>query len=108
MLGQGTYCAERPCKADRYALRYSDVQESSSRGEEAQMLLCRVALGRCFKTKERMPDLRRPPCVEGHLHPCDHERCDSVIFEGSKKYREFVLFEGDQLFPEYLVKYRRL
>eukprot|EP00927_Polykrikos_kofoidii_P000445 TRINITY_DN10163_c0_g2_i1.p1 TRINITY_DN10163_c0_g2~~TRINITY_DN10163_c0_g2_i1.p1 ORF type:complete len:1003 (+),score=153.01 TRINITY_DN10163_c0_g2_i1:123-3011(+) len=111
MLGYGVYCAERPCKADRYALRYSDDPTSSSRGEVAQMFLCRVALGRVFVTQERMTGLRRPPCIEGHVDQklrCDHLRCDSVVFAGSHKYREFVLFDKDQVFPEFLVEYTRL
>jgi len=108
MLGQGTYCAERPCKADRYALRYSDLQVSSSAGEEAQLFLCRAMLGRSFKTSTAIPGLRRPPCLAGHHGPCHHERFNSVVFEGSKKYREFVLYDGSQIFPEFLVRYRRL
>jgi len=110
MLGHGIYCAERPCKSDRYSLRSSSIPDSSSVGERSQMLLCRVALGQSYATDEPMRGLRRPPCVEGHLDglPCDHDRLDSVVWVKPKKYREFVVFDGSQIFPEFVVEYERV
>jgi len=110
MMGHGIYCAERPCKSDRYALRYSTDPTSKSSGERAQLLLCRVALGQPFVTEEHQRGIRRPPCLEGHVDSeikCDHPRFDSVVFQGWQKYREFVVFDGAQVFPEFLVEYVR-
>mmetsp|Transcript_95568 Transcript_95568/g.308277 ORF Transcript_95568/g.308277 Transcript_95568/m.308277 type:complete len:273 (-) Transcript_95568:225-1043(-) len=113
MLGRGIYCAERPCKSDRYALRYSASEEDTSVGERAQLFLCRAALGRPHVALDGNPglrELRRPPCVRGHSDEfkCDHERLDSVVFAKPRKYREFVLYDGDQVFPEFLVEYERV
>eukprot|EP00929_Paragymnodinium_shiwhaense_P043668 TRINITY_DN22439_c0_g1_i3.p1 TRINITY_DN22439_c0_g1~~TRINITY_DN22439_c0_g1_i3.p1 ORF type:complete len:739 (+),score=114.79 TRINITY_DN22439_c0_g1_i3:2117-4333(+) len=112
MLGRGLYFAERPCKSDRYALRYSADPASTSIGETAHIFLCRVALGRAYRTADsnKMRGLTRPPCVQGHddkTERCEHDRQDSVVFDKEGKYREFVVYNGDQIYPEFLVEYQR-
>ena len=67
--------------------------------EWRSMLLCRVVLGRVFMFNARWPDysphydpvLRRPPTTY-----------DSVVT--SEEHRRFLLYEGKQIYPEFVIK----
>ena len=56
-------------------------------------------------------NMRRPPCIEGHIHePCAHERYDSLIAVPdvlSARFREFIVFDRRQTYPEYYLEYKR-
>ena len=137
MYGAGIYFAEKSSKADAYAGR-PNGRENSSVGEIAKMVLARVTLGTSHHTQHSLYGLRRPPCEEGHFGPgveaevnskrkkrrrllpieldgtlCDHRRCDSVIagfrIDGrTKNYREFVVYDRNLCYPEFVVEYERI
>eukprot|EP00929_Paragymnodinium_shiwhaense_P038605 TRINITY_DN20387_c0_g1_i1.p1 TRINITY_DN20387_c0_g1~~TRINITY_DN20387_c0_g1_i1.p1 ORF type:complete len:517 (+),score=62.03 TRINITY_DN20387_c0_g1_i1:55-1605(+) len=132
MLGSGTYFADMASKADQYAGKYSEDDETV--GEEASMFISRVALGCPYITNMSLELLRRPPCIHGHFDPsllwnsdelrgtpwrekgvnfqtCEHPRYDSVISEHTidgnyKLYKEYVVY-GKQAYPEFCVTYVR-
>ena len=77
------------------------------------MFLCRVALGNPYVTLQSHINLRRPPCVNGHIDfapkpPCNHERCDSVLAASKKqdqhaqleRHREFITYIRDNCHRE--------
>eukprot|EP00928_Gymnodinium_smaydae_P003416 TRINITY_DN11228_c0_g1_i1.p1 TRINITY_DN11228_c0_g1~~TRINITY_DN11228_c0_g1_i1.p1 ORF type:complete len:860 (-),score=80.19 TRINITY_DN11228_c0_g1_i1:209-2788(-) len=93
MFGAGVYFAEAASKADEY---------TSNDDEELHvMLLCRVCCGCYLQTTDG----------DGHLdRHLDRSRYDSVLGDREAivgTYREFVIYDGDQSYPEYLVVYRR-
>ena len=136
MFGSGVYFADKCTKADAYAGRYSETD--SSVGEIASMYVSRVMLGSSYVSKQSLPKLRRPPCVHGHFDPrllgeelgegdipwaskfphtcfarCRHPLCSSVISDMTvnnvdKNYREFVVYDGDMAYPEFLITYQRV
>ncbi|CAK0912235.1 unnamed protein product [Prorocentrum cordatum] len=55
------------------------------------MLLCRATLGRHLYTAELQPDPRR---------------CEDACLRGT--FREFVVFDEDQVYPSYIVRYKRV
>ena len=73
------------------------------------MFLARVCLGRFFKATKPL-SLNRPPCV--HVcapgNTCRHKRYDSVVGDmAGKNAREFVIYDSNLGYPEYLIKYER-
>ncbi|KAK3577209.1 hypothetical protein CHS0354_030480 [Potamilus streckersoni] len=103
MFGKGVYCAESSTKADQYA----DDKQRRSDGEK-KMLLVRACLGEVYLESTSTAH-QRPPCRQ-----CKQDKCinhgtlyDSVVGEGSWNFREFVLYESMQVYPEYLITYRR-
>lgn len=54
--------------------------------------------------------LRRPPCCEGcDGDSCSHEnRHNSVVSEGAYIFREFVVYDSHQVYPEYVITYDRV
>jgi hypothetical protein len=77
------------------------------------MFLMRLLLGRIFVT-EQDKKYKQPPCSQCFRDDCidaRHERFDSVV--GVKQqtgglFREFVVYDRDQCYPEYLITYTRL
>jgi hypothetical protein len=78
-----------------------------------------VVLGHPFVTQKRHTKIRRPPTVKGEFDswpPSTDPRCDSLLattadqFPSSflKKFREFVVYEHSQCYPEYLIEYERV
>jgi serine/threonine protein kinase len=109
LFGAGCYFAENSSKSDEYV----------PPGSKQYMFLCRVVLGAPFVTQKTHANLRRPPCVQGHLDPqwppCGHDRCDSLMATTKamdprswlQKFREFVVYDHSQCYPEYLIEYER-
>ena len=96
LYGRGLYFAECCSKSDEYT-------EPNNEGLRA-LLLCRVACGIVKYTDTSRPsawNLVRA-CTEGEYHSVlgDRERC-------RKTFREFVVYDSDQAYPEYIVWYRR-
>lgn len=101
LYGAGTYLSDSCTKADEYA-------REEPEGEDAGLcclLLCRVMGGNVLYTDEREPDgavlarevLEGPyDCVLG-----DREKCRGT-------FKEIVVYESSQAYPEFLVYYRRL
>eukprot|EP01061_Rhynchopus_euleeides_P046034 TRINITY_DN8584_c0_g1_i2.p5 TRINITY_DN8584_c0_g1~~TRINITY_DN8584_c0_g1_i2.p5 ORF type:complete len:107 (+),score=23.50 TRINITY_DN8584_c0_g1_i2:41-322(+) len=75
------------------------------------LLVCRVLLGTpsVQTSTATLRTLRRPPCVKGHRPcPAGHRMADSVIAEVPHKPREFVVFDRTSVFPEYVLRVRRV
>lgn len=98
LYGRGIYTAENCSKADEY-----------SRADPASglftMLLCRVTLGKLLHTAEVTPDPRRceDACLRGDYHAVlgDRKACHGT-------FREFCVFDEDQVYANYIVYYRRV
>mmetsp|Transcript_2037 Transcript_2037/g.5968 ORF Transcript_2037/g.5968 Transcript_2037/m.5968 type:complete len:640 (-) Transcript_2037:39-1958(-) len=98
LYGPGTYFAESCTKADEYA------KPTQHDPEVFTMLLCRIVAGRVKYTDEDTPDTEK--LVESVLHgPYDLVLGDREKCRGT--YKEFVVFAGDQAYPEFVVEYRR-
>ncbi|XP_005112055.1 uncharacterized protein LOC101851461 [Aplysia californica] len=113
MLGRATYFAENPTKSDQYA----DVKGSRSPvGTKLKMILARVLLGDTFlcgkdfvTNAKRGPTLVRPPCKACFKTLCrcrNKKHFDSVMGQGWL-FREFVIYDGDVCYPEYIITYVR-
>jgi len=95
LYGRGIYLAEACSKSDEY------TQESDG---ERYLLLCRSTLGRINYNDDSRPDVTEleDSCLKGRHHCVlgDREKIRGT-------YREFIVFDDDQVYPEYIVKYRR-
>jgi len=95
LYGKGIYLAECASKADEYA-------EPDEEGF-CYMLLCRTTLGRVLECVDKSP---RPDILEvckasGYNSLCG-DRWTAV-----HTFREFVLFEPNQVYPAFILRYRR-
>jgi hypothetical protein len=105
LFGAAVYFAENASKSGEYA-----VEDPATK--TAFMFLSRVALGRPHMRPagQHLNNQRRPPCLQsGHMN-CTHERADSVICVGSARfgYREFMVYDRSQAYPELLIEFRRV
>ncbi|CAE7372799.1 unnamed protein product [Symbiodinium natans] len=99
MFGRGLYFAESCMKSDEYTK--ADDRSWSP------LILCRVTCGRLFHC-----DWKRPSDHKEQLE----EKCRSgdyhcVLGDREKvrgTYREFIVFDNDQVYPEYIVWYSRV
>lgn len=96
LYGPGTYFAESITKADEYAKADDDDVHT--------VLLNRVVGGRVRYTDESSPDpvSLTEDVLHGEYHCVlgDREKCRGT-------YKEFVVFASDQVYPEFIVTYRR-
>lgn len=98
MFGAGLYFAESSLKADEYA-------QADDRGLCA-MLLSRVVLGAVNYVDDLDPSTRAKELQES----CMSGTYDSIIGDREKvrkTFREFVVFDSHQVYPEYIISYRR-
>eukprot|EP00931_Biecheleriopsis_adriatica_P055973 TRINITY_DN33180_c0_g1_i1.p1 TRINITY_DN33180_c0_g1~~TRINITY_DN33180_c0_g1_i1.p1 ORF type:complete len:630 (+),score=113.82 TRINITY_DN33180_c0_g1_i1:115-2004(+) len=98
MYGRGAYFGENCTKADEYA---TDEPGGYYDGVFA-MLLCRVCLGKYYLTLERDTEAGEK-IASGNF--------DSTVGDRRKKadtFREFVLYDRDAVYPEYIVLYTRV
>lgn len=95
LYGRGAYLAESITKADEYA---KDEKSCFT------VMLCRVLGGRVKYTDERTPDPEKltEACVQG---PYDCILGDRK--KVSKTYREFIVFDTENIYPEYTIEYQR-
>lgn len=96
LYGKGLYFAESITKADEYA-------KPNEEGLYA-VLICRVLGGKVRYTDEVNPD------PEELVHSCIEGPYDSVCGDREKTrgtYREFVLFDSEDVYVEYVIEYRR-
>jgi len=96
LYGKGLYFAESITKADEYA-------KPNSGGNYA-VLLCRVMGGNVRYTAEVTPD------PEDLVYSCIEGPYDSVCGDREKTrgtYREFVLFDSEDVYVEYVIEYQR-
>jgi hypothetical protein len=88
LYGTGIYFAEQACKSNQYA---------SDTGTKV-MLYCRVLLGNAHIVTRRSPGSQkftRPP-----------NRRDSCIANPTGGHREFIVYERQLAYPEYLIEYQ--
>ena len=90
LYGRGLYFAESCQKADQYADPFYE-----RRNNNLMMFLVRVAPGKM----EVWDDRRR-------LRPCGWQ--DSYVAGLDKKFREFIITDETQCFPEYVIIYKRV
>jgi hypothetical protein len=98
MYGDGVYLAESSTKADEYA---RDEPGGYYEGVFA-MVLCRVCLGRFYYTQDRDQNAADMCRLGGY---------DSTLGDRLTKartFREFVVYDADQVYPEYIVVYERV
>lgn len=132
LFGNGTYLAEDVAKNDQYCT-YDECHGAhpelhrilfdgpgiKHHGNLLYVFFCRVVLGCRVRTADGRTDLDRPGAsvwssekrelasVHGSSTPLLHH---SLLVEtGGKvaRFREFVVFHGDRLYPEYLCAYKR-
>lgn len=95
LYGRGTYLAESCTKADEYAREEDGV---------FTMLCCRVLGGRVRYCDERTPD------AEALMADCTEGMYDCILgdrIKTSGTYREFVVFDTENVYPEYIITYTR-
>ena len=108
--GDGVYFASTACKSHQYTCPKGKCKVACRCKGERTLIIARVALGDTYKTRERMPNCRRPP-VRPNSYGVTY---DSVAVEpgpimrhhsGQQIHQEFVIFERDQAYPSYVVQY---
>lgn len=95
LYGRGCYLAESITKADEYSKEESGV---------FTVLLCRVLGGSVRYCDDPQPNAEELTfdCVQG---PCDCIMGDRKKVSGT--YREIVVFDTENVYPEYILTYRR-
>lgn len=134
LFGTGIYFAENSSKSDEYVVPGQDNVYPFFHSilyslllvililllllivrRYCYMFICRVCLGTPYRTGKPQQELRRPPCLLEDTTACAHPRFDSLIGLKSsdsqksflQKYREFIVYDRNQCYPEFLVTYRR-
>ncbi|XP_062615760.1 uncharacterized protein LOC134277439 isoform X1 [Saccostrea cucullata] len=105
LFGQGIYCGESSTKADQYT---DDKSHRQQKG--LQMLLVRLLIGNPFVSGQEQ-SYKHPPCSTCKTTTCvigEHCNYDSIIVEGRWLFREFVVYEPNQCYPEYIITYDRV
>lgn len=103
LYGTGVYFAERSSKGDEYA---GDDEEGVYQGLYA-MLLCRVTCGNMLYCD----DVRPSAALLAEQCTSDGALYHSVLGDREKArgtYREFIIYDKDQAYPEYVIIYRRV
>jgi hypothetical protein len=109
LYGSGVYFAERITKADEYSRRVDEdhviLPEGSRREKLYAVLLCRVACGhaKVVTTKDIDVESLRQDMLPSSYHSVLGDRV-SVL---GKPYREVVVNNEEQCFPEFLLVYSR-
>lgn len=109
LYGFGLYFAECITKADEYAhpVQEGDLLpiEPDAASTLYAVLLCRVIGGRTnlVDTDEIKPDKLRTDVFDGPFHSVFGDRVSTL----GKPYKEVVVYDKDQTFPEYLLVYSR-
>jgi len=104
LYGYGVYLAERSTKADEYA---EEIHGGLKSDEGCHtMLVCRVVGGLCrvVDTNEFDADDLRRDILDGPHHSVLGDR----VVKLGKPYREVVVHDNNQIFPEFILYYKRL
>ncbi|XP_061164307.1 uncharacterized protein LOC133173334 [Saccostrea echinata] len=105
LFGQGIYCGESSTKADQYTDDKTNRQQTN-----LKMLMVRLLIGNPFVSGKEHP-YKHPPCSSCKTTNClvgEHCHYDSIIVEGRWIFREFVVYEPNQCYPEYIITYDRV
>jgi len=98
MFGKGAYFAEASSKADEYAQRGAGIYAKSF-----AMLVCRVVCGEMFRMTKANNDALEAALASNLYDGVLGDREASV-----GTYREFVVFDGALIYPEYVVVYEHI
>ena len=74
------------------------------------ILVCRATLGRMLYTDEKMPNVGDLERHCGYKQAQGKGHYDSVLGDREKcsgTYREFIVYDDDFVYPDFIVKYRR-
>eukprot|EP00930_Biecheleria_cincta_P037796 TRINITY_DN25974_c0_g1_i1.p1 TRINITY_DN25974_c0_g1~~TRINITY_DN25974_c0_g1_i1.p1 ORF type:complete len:789 (+),score=72.08 TRINITY_DN25974_c0_g1_i1:113-2479(+) len=99
MYGKGIYLAESCTKADEYA---KDDETGGYYNGVFALVLCRVVMGKMYYTDKRDPE------AGGHTKNGTHDSTCGDRAASADTFREFVVYDADQVYPEFLVFYSRL
>ena len=131
--GEGSYLAEDAGKNDQYTKvdpQYDGSSELHKRlyahgarhqGMVFYILVCRVALGHQVRTKQAGRDavstdtgrrvfpisFRELDTVAGVSPPVHHHSLLADVMDVGARYREFIVFHSEYIYPEYLLAYQR-
>eukprot|EP00439_Symbiodinium_sp_Y106_P011072 s2229_g1.t1 len=104
LYGYGVYCADSSTKADEYA---EDIRGGLPSDEGCHaMLVCRVVGGLC-----RIVDPLRQDVLDGPYHSVLGDRVvklKMLAAQEVKPFREIVVHDNNQIFPEFILYYKRL
>eukprot|EP00759_Apiculatamorpha_spiralis_P029870 PhF_6_TR31821/c0_g1_i1/m.47017 len=101
LFGAGVYFAMNSSKSDQYTTPWP---ESDPINGKYTLVMSRVVLGYAFPTNQGREKERRPPKIG-----MTEELYDSVIGQTDVvKYREFIVYDRTQAYPEYVVEYNRV
>ncbi|CAJ1353163.1 unnamed protein product, partial [Effrenium voratum] len=113
LYGKGAYFSPDACKANQYTCQ--EERDRPMKGDPSRLrhlLLCRVVLGEPCYPQGDLKAALRPPCrMLCEKAICDHFRTDSVVAAkgvanaGRQRHTEYVVYDGRQVYPEYLIKY---
>lgn len=101
LYGPGIYFGENSSKSDEYA----SSENSGIYQNLYAMLICRVTCGRMLYTDQLTPNTTEL------TQKCVNNEFNSVLGDREKArgtYREFIVFNNDQAYPEYVVIYRHI
>lgn len=97
LYGRGLYLSENSTKSDEYTKPLDNG--------DRHLILCRCVLGRAHYVDGKDPDPREceDSCVRGKFHSVlgDRRKCRGT-------FREFVIFDEEQVYPNYIITYRRV
>ena len=108
MYGEGVYFASASCKSHQYTCQMHS--QGCACAHERTLIISRVMLGDACHAKETLRQERRPPVRDSSLGVT----YDSVVvYPGPIRghhnqiqvHQEFVIFDRDQAFPCYVVRY---
>ncbi|EJD75737.1 tankyrase-2 [Loa loa] len=102
MFGAGIYFAEHSSKSNQYVFGMAGSGCSLHHDRSCyicarHLLLCRVTLGKCFVQSSCNKMAHSPP---GHHSVMGQPRV------GGLNYPEYVIYRGEQAYPEYVIVYR--
>jgi hypothetical protein len=132
LFGNGTYFAEDVAKNDQYCtvdarkgqfaeLHTELYNKTGARheGDVFYVFICRVVLGCRVRTQDGSTDLdksgrsiwssqnRELSIIDGSSPPVIHHSLLAEIGGRISRFREFIVFHGDRIYPEYLIAYKR-
>lgn len=133
LFGHGTYLAEDVAKNDQY-VTYDETHGKHKElhcmlfdktginhpGHILYVFFCRAVLGYCLRTKDGKTgmdagsrrsiwssDSKELAAIQGSSPPALHHSLLAETGQKIARYREFIVFHGRRLYPEYLVAYQR-
>ncbi|CAJ1399876.1 unnamed protein product [Effrenium voratum] len=97
LYGRGIYLAESCSKSDEYSTENSDGHRC--------ILLCRAALGNVLYNDDVAPNV---DCIVRQIHDKNYHSLLGDREKCRKTFREFVVYDDDQVYPEFAVWYKRV